>query len=105
MPKIDTDQLYMKDFSLPVFQNKKYNIDLDDIEERPIFLAQPFIIVNNKKLFCNYKKIYYNTGPISPELYKESCQLKIFSLVKESLNIEINNEAILNEIIEEPEKK
>ena len=100
LPNIDSEQIYMKDFSLPVFNNRNYIINLDEIKEMPSFLAQPFIIKSNNQLFCNYKKIYYNTGPISPELYNESCHLKIYSLVKESLNIEFENNIIINEIKE-----
>ena len=91
LPKIDTDKIYMNDYSLPKFQNIYYNFDLKDIEDKPNILAQPLIIKKNNKLFCNYKKIYFNSGKISPELFNDSCHLKIYSHVNESLNVEIEN--------------
>ena len=87
--RIDTDRIYIKDFSLPTFQNNIFHFDLNDIEDKSHILAQPIIVKQNNKLFCNYKKIYFNPGPISPELFDESFHLKIYSLVDESLNVEI----------------
>ena len=90
LPKINTEQIYMKDFSLPVFQNKKYIFNLKDIEEKPTLLSQPLIIKKNNDLFCNYKKKFFNPGPLSPELFNKLCHLKIFSFVNESLSVEID---------------
>ena len=105
LPKIDTDKIYMKDFSLPEFQKLYYTFDLNDIKENHELLAQPLIIKKNNKLFCNYKKIYFNTGPISPELYNELCKLKIYSLVNEILIVEIENKKEDEEINRMKEKK
>ena len=89
MPKINTDKIIIKGFSLPLFKNIPINFNLDEINDSLNILAQPLIIKKNNKLFCNYKTIYYNTGPISPELFNELCHLKIYSLADESLNIEL----------------
>ena len=40
-------------------------------------------------MFCNYKKIYLNPRPINLELFNELCYFTIYSLVNESLNVEI----------------
>lgn len=79
----------MKDFSLPVFPNVKYEFSLNDINDKPSLLSQAFIIKKNGQLLCNYKKLYFNPGPLSPELFEQFCNLKIYSLVQESLNVEI----------------
>ena len=113
LPKIDTDKIDLKGFSLPLFQNIPIKFDINDIDDKLNILAQPLIIKKNNNLFCNYKKIYFNTGLISPELFNnEKCHLKIYSLVNESLNVvleqidkieekkeknEIKNEIIENE--------
>ena len=76
-------------FSLPEILNNQYIFKLNEIKDEHIILSKHIIIKKNNKLYCNYKKIYFNTGPITPELYNESCYLKIYSLVNESLNVEI----------------
>ena len=110
LPKIDTDKIIMNGFALPSYENIPFQFDLSKIGDRLNILAQPLIIKKNNKLFCNYKKIYFNTGPISPELFSGLCHLKIYSLVNESLVVELEiNEfkeeimknEIKNEIIEE----
>ena len=80
----------MKNFSLPIISNKQYIFELKDIKDEPTTLSQPLIIKKNNQLFCNYKKIYFNPGPICPELFNELCSLRIYSMVNESLNVEIN---------------
>ena len=89
IPKVNKDKIYMKDFSLPVFPNVKYEFSLNDINDKPSLLSQAFIIKKNGQLLCNYKKLYFNPGPLSPELFEQFCNLKIYSLVQESLNVEI----------------
>ncbi len=89
MSIVDIDKIIMKDFSLPVLKDTKYDFNIDDIDDKPITLSRPLIIKKNNKLFCNYKKIYFNPGPISPELFNESFSLKIYSMVNESLNVQI----------------
>ena len=89
----------MENFSLPIILNKQYIFKLDDIEDKPIILSKPLIIKKDNKLFCNYKKIYFNPGPISPELFNELCSLKIYSLVNESLNVEIKKYQIEKKMI------
>ena len=91
LPKIETDKIYMKDFSLPELQNTYQYFDLNEIEDNPNILSQPLLIQKNNKLFCNYKKIYFNSGPISPELFNELCHLKIYSYVDDCLKVELEN--------------
>mgnify|MGYP002622861730 CR=1 FL=1 len=91
LPKIDTDKIYMKDYSLPELQNTYQYFDLNEIEDNPNILSQPLLIQKNNKLFCNYKKIYFNPGPISPELFNELGHLKIYSSVDDSLKVELEN--------------
>ena len=99
--KIDSENILKKDFSLPEFQNKNYIFNLNEIKDKDEILSQPLIIKKNDKLFCNYKKIYFNSGPISPELFNnDSCYLKIYSLVNENLFVEL----LSNEIKEEPKE-
>ena len=45
IPKVDTDRIFMKDFSLPVIKETKYEFNLDDIEEKPTTLSKPLIIL------------------------------------------------------------
>jgi hypothetical protein len=91
--KIDSENILTKNFSLPEFQNKNYIFNLNEIKDKNEILSQPLIIKKNDKLFCNYKKIYFNSGPISPELFNnDSCYLKIYSLVNENLFVEFLNE-------------
>ena len=89
IPKVDTDKIFMKDFSLPVLKDTKYDFNLNIIEDNPIILSRPLIIKKNNQLFCNYKKIYLNPRPINLELFNELCYFTIYSLVNESLNVEI----------------
>ena len=109
LPKIDTDKIIMNGFALPLCENTPLQFNLNNIDDRLNILAQPLIIKKHNKLFCNYKKIYFNTGPVSPELFNELCHLKIYSLVNEPLYVELNEEEeiqkneIKNEIIEEDE--
>ena len=99
----------MNGFALPLCENTPLQFNLNNIDDRLNILAQPLIIKKHNKLFCNYKKIYFNTGPVSPELFNELCHLKIYSLVNEPLYVELNEEEeiqkneIKNEIIEEDE--
>ena len=89
MSQTDFEDIDIKDFSLPILCNKEYYFYLNDIRAKPNVLAKPIIIKKDKELFCNYKKIFYNTGPLSPELFNEPYILQVYSLVNECLDVEI----------------
>ena len=56
IPKVDTDKIFMKDFSLPVLKDTKYDFNLNDIEDNPIILSRPLIIKKIINCFVIIKK-------------------------------------------------
>ena len=49
MSIVDIDKIIMKDFSLPVLKDTKYDFNIDDIDDKPITLSRPLIIKKNNK--------------------------------------------------------
>ena len=49
MSIVDIDKIIMKDFSLPVLKDTKYDFNIDDIDDKPITLSRPLIIKKKKK--------------------------------------------------------
>ena len=99
LPKIDSENILSKNFSLPEFRNEIFLFDPQQINDKHEILSQPLLLQKNNKLLCNYNKIQFNSGPICPELFNnESYNLKIYSLVNEKLNVEILPEINENEL-------
>ena len=90
----DFEDIDIKDFSLPnLHDESSCDFNLNTIDKMSNVLATPIIIKKNNELICNYKKIFHNTGSISPELFNESVyRLLIYSLVNEELNAKIEEE-------------